>query len=395
VSLADLRRDEFDAAHAARELRRAVFEDGQSDRLADLIAAEQRLEQASHARAAEEAQSGAAQGPVVAINPASALLGPATTGLDVDVQLRMTTIPTSLVHTFQVATHPLVSYTIKNTRQEKKRLRLISYVEGYSARAVTTVEVAFNVPEKASQLPTFFPSALAGVTELTRASVNVEVQDLDQRTEVHTTVPVWLLARTSAPLQVLDPSKGTWLDVTPYLGAFVTPNAASVTECLRAAAGRHPQKKFVGYQQDAKAVEDQVRAIYEELTARQIIYVNSIIDFTPEAGTNTQRVRLPRETLQTKSANCIDGTLLMASLLESASINPAIVIVPGHAYLGWETGRRNGQWAYVETTVLAEKSFDQAVAQARDLTTSLEAKAAPPKRHSLRDLRAAGITPAE
>ena len=46
---------------------------------------------------------------------------------------------------------------------------------------------------------------------------------------------------------------------------------------------------------------------------------------------------LPRESLADKEANCINGTVLFASLLEGISMSPAIVLVPGHAFLAWET----------------------------------------------------------
>jgi hypothetical protein len=71
-------------------------------------------------------------------------------------------------------------------------------------------------------------------------------------------------------------------------------------------------------------------------------------------------IRLPGETLRQRSANCIDGTLLMASMLEAASLNPGIVLIPGHAFLAWETQDRSGNWDYLETTLVSSKSFAEA-----------------------------------
>ena len=73
-----------------------------------------------------------------------------------------------------------------------------------------------------------------------------------------------------------------------------------------------------------------------------------------------QRVRLPREALENKSANCLDGTILMASLLEAASLNPGIVLIPGHALLAWETNDHSNQWDYLETTMIGTQDFETA-----------------------------------
>jgi hypothetical protein len=395
-ALLELRQREFDSRQIVRELRRAVFEHDELDVIGKLTEAERELQQISDLRAVAEAKAGVNYGQIVALKEESNLLGANTTGIEATVDLRMACVPTALVHLFDSSTQPLVTYRIRNANAKTKRLRLISYVEGYSASAVDTCEVEGEV--NVSQLPTFFPQNLSSVTELTRASVNVEVQDLDAKTEIHKTVPVWLLARTTAPLQVQDPSTGAWLDMTKYLGAFVTPNAPSVMKFVRIAVDKHPQKRLVGYQGDENEVTSQVRAIYEALATSGVKYVNSIIDFTPEAGSATQRVRLARESVENTSANCIDGTVLMASLLEAVSLNPAIVLVPGHAFLAWEAWRNSSKWRYVETTMISIAPFEDACARAEQVAAKWQASSGGPstfKRLSVRDLRAQGITPME
>ena len=92
-----------------------------------------------------------------------------------------------------------------------------------------------------------------------------------------------------------------------------------------------------------------------------------MIDFGAGPGQVTQRTRLPRESLRHKSANCIDGTVLMASLLEAASLHAAIVLVPGHAFVGWETWPGTDEWDYLETTMIATHDFEAAGQRARTL----------------------------
>ena len=63
----------------------------------------------------------------------------------------------------------------------------------------------------------------------------------------------------------------------------------------------------------------------------------SVLAFNPDHGTANQWVRLPRETLADHTANCLDGAVLFANLLEAVSLSPALVIVPSHAFVGWQT----------------------------------------------------------
>ena len=287
------------------------------------------------------------------------LLGAATTGIDARVLLRQSHVPTSIVHFLDARDKPLVTFQVRYLGDEHARLRLTSFVEGYSAQAISTIELLDDGEVEINHLPTFFPDRLQAVTELTRATLHIRIDDLDGATEQHSTFPIWLLARTSAYLGVQDPVTGAWIDLAPYLGAWVTPNAPDVLRLLRRALDLHPDHRIAGYQAGPAGVEPQVRAIYGAIKAEGIAYVNSLLAFGG-AGEQMQRVRLPRETIQTRSANCIDATVLMASVLEAASLNPALVILPGHALLGWEADDGVGEWHYVETTMLGTHDFDAA-----------------------------------
>jgi hypothetical protein len=129
---------------------------------------------------------------------------------------------------------------------------------------------------------------------------------------------------------------------------------------LRRAAGIHPQKRIPGYQVDAAGVQEQVKAIFEALKAEHILYINSIIAFGPDRDVTIQRVRLPRQSIRTKSANCIDGTVLMASVLEAASLSPGIALVPGHAFVAWKNEQDGDEWKFLETTMIATHDFEAA-----------------------------------
>jgi len=165
---------------------------------------------------------------------------------------------------------------------------------------------------------------------------------------------------------------------------------------LRLAAKHHTSGQLAGYQGSRSEIPLQVKALFDALKSEgEITYVNSLIDFNPQQGSASQRVRLPRESLADKQANCIDGTVLFASLLEGISLSPAIVLVPGHAFVAWDTWRDSNEWKYLETTMMGTNTFEEAC-------TSAEKTAAFYKRREkltlwpLSELRTKyGITPME
>jgi len=301
-------------------------------------------------------------------------LGPESTGLEAEVKLGMSQVPTSLVNLLDPAENPLVIISVQYVGPPGgggnliKRVRISSYVEGYSAVAVSTVELRRGANAvSVSQLPTFFPAKLDTVQELTRASLNVTVEHLDDsKLELQTTANIWLLPRTAAVLEMKDPSTGKWKDLYRYLTAYVTPNAPEVMSFLTDAKKHAPGGSFVGYQPPKAGVTDQVKAIYDALKSRGTSYVNSLTAFANPEALTSQRVRLPSESLKDTNANCIDGVVLFASLLEAISLNPALMLVSGHAFLGWRSWP-DGDWKYLETTLIGSGSFDEACAKGEEI----------------------------
>lgn len=326
--------------------------------------------------------------------------GENTTGITVQVKHRMQYVPTSICHLLNVQDNPLLTFELTTSKDSRrtKRIRVTSYIEGYSARAVGTYEIEPGETLNFNQLPTLFPDRIKHLNELSQATLTILVEDLDGKVETETTYPIWLLARNSSILHMDDPATGKTKEMYDLLGSFVTPNQPDVMHFLRTVADYHPDKRLVGYQgtQSDTVSKSQVKAIFEALQqAAGITYVNSVIDFNPNRSAFGQRIRLPRESLLEKQANCIDGTLLYASLLEGCSINPAIVLIPGHAFLAWETWENNSEWKYLETTMTGNASFEDAC-QSAERTAEYYRGINNLRLLSVRDLRVLkSITPME
>lgn len=339
-------------------LRRQVF-GGQAEQIGPLLT---KLTEQEAALAQAERQANRSRGVLFTTAVESATLGPDTTELEAECRLRMAQVPTAIAHLLDAAANPLLTCEVRNTSGKTRRVRVTSFVEGYSAQAIDSFEINSGKVHTFDQLPTFFPERVRGIVELTRATLHIQVDDLDGQIEVHRTRPLWLLPLTTAPLAVKDPATGNWSDLTRYLGAFVTPNAPAIEGLLHAAVQLAPDRQFVSYQAGAAGVKPQVAALYQALQQIGVRYVNSVLSFSPDDGVSSQRVRLPRQTLESKNANCLDGTVLFASLLEAITLRPAIVLVPGHAFVAWQTDPADEQsWTFLETTLIASSPFDEAV----------------------------------
>jgi hypothetical protein len=176
-----------------------------------------------------------------------------------------------------------------------------------------------------------------------------------------------------------------------------------VQALVRKAAEKAPGGQVRGYQgrPSEDAVTGQVKALYDTLKEAGLVYFDSIIDFGAGPGQVTQRTRLPRESLRQKSANCIDGSVLFASLLEAASMHAALVLVPGHAFVAWEKWRGSNNWDYLETTLIGTHEFEAARERGRQQHEKwfsdelLDDESQGPKILKLNDLRAQSIWPME
>jgi hypothetical protein len=212
-------------------------------------------------------------------------------------------------------------------------------------------------------LPSLIPEKARRITEVQRCTLHVEVVDLDNKIESQDTHSLVLLARNSSFNSVVDPARlDRRRDLTKYYAAWVTPHVEPVQALGRRAAEKVPGRRIWGYQgrPDPEATTTQVTALFDTLKEAGIAYIDSVIDFGAGLGQVTQRTRLPRESLRHRSANCIGGTVLFASLLESASLHAAIVLIPGHAFVGWETWRGSDEWDYLETTMIDTHDFEAA-----------------------------------
>ena len=119
------------------------------------------------------------------------------------------------------------------------------------------------------------------------------------------------------------------------IAAYITPNHPYVYHLKRKAIeilqSQQLRPAFEGYQShDPERVLQLMSALYSAIRSEGIIYSA----LPPGYETGGQRLRLLNTIQQQKFANCIDISLLFAACLEAVDLNPILIVVRGHAFIG-------------------------------------------------------------
>ena len=137
-------------------------------------------------------------------------------------------------------------------------------------------------------------------------------------------------------VELLTYDQWTGLGFMPeFIAAFVTPNHPVINEIIKLGAkylaqwGKQPL--FTGYQtNNPNNVKLQMAAIYAALMESQIVYNNP-----PASYENVgQRVRMPHMVMENKEGTCLDLSVLYTACLEAVGLNPLIMFIKGHAFVG-------------------------------------------------------------
>jgi transglutaminase-like putative cysteine protease len=145
---------------------------------------------------------------------------------------------------------------------------------------------------------------------------------------------------------------------------------------------------------DDGGVWDRLQAVWQAEKEYDLTYISTWVSFAPGA---VQRIRLPSEVLDQNSGNCIELAMLYAAAAEAMDLEAALILIPGHAFVGIRTDQENANYYFVETTMIGQNSFSQAVDRAKvefdDALPHIDAKEPGYGWVQIWDARAAGILP--
>jgi hypothetical protein len=106
----------------------------------------------------------------------------------------------------------------------------------------------------------------------------------------------------------------------------------------------------------------QVAAIWFYLQSKNITYSSLGTQSSVNVDIFAQSVRAIDDTLNSTQANCVDGTVLFASILRKIGIDSSLVLKPGHMYLKFYNDKEKQQPTFIETTMLEKyriKNFEK------------------------------------
>jgi len=150
------------------------------------------------------------------------------------------------------------------------------------------------------------------------------------------------------------------VDVSFTFAAYVNEQHPYVEKILREALNVGIVDSFTGYQSgDPNEVYRQVYALWDALTRRDVRYADITVEAAENQLVSSQHVRLIDESINNAQANCVDGSVLLASLLRKVGIEPVLVFLPRHCYLGFYLDGAGKQLVFIETTLLGSESPDE------------------------------------
>lgn len=255
---------------------------------------------------------------------------------------------------------------------------LAAEIENVPAGAKVTVEVSgdgFLKPskwegtmKKAHQTARIFTKAiwdyeaLHKVIEQRPGTVTVKTT-INGAAQPEINETVVLRSINDCPYYILFDEDGEDIDDLSFMfAAYVNENHPWIDgllkEALDAAKEADIINSFDGYQSgDSETVIAQVFAIWNALQRRGIKY-SSITTTPPSKYVVCQSVRFLDDSIQNAQANCVDGTVLMASILHKIGIDVYLVMVPGHCFLAFaDSDEEDANIIGLETTMLGQDNL--------------------------------------
>lgn len=105
-------------------------------------------------------------------------------------------------------------------------------------------------------------------------------------------------------------------------------------------------------------VDKQVYALWYVLQKRGFKYSSISNTSLSSNVVFSQRVRTFDDALASAQINCVDGSVLFASLLKAININPILVRTPKHMFVGYYTDRMHQHIHFLETSMIGDVNLD-------------------------------------
>lgn len=154
--------------------------------------------------------------------------------------------------------------------------------------------------------------------------------------------------------------QGQPLDFSYLFAAYVNEDHPFVDQILKSAKDSGVIREFTGYQsKDPQQVYRQVYAIWHVMQRMGLTYSSITNTAAISDKVRSQHVRFLDQALNATQANCVDGSVLFASVLRKIGIDPGLILVPGHMFVAFYLDAEHRSPVALETTMLGEINLQQ------------------------------------
>lgn len=155
--------------------------------------------------------------------------------------------------------------------------------------------------------------------------------------------------------------EGEVTDTSWLIAAYVNENHPVVDELLAEALRAGYVDSFAGYQKAARDVKKEMKAVYRAVQDRGFKYSNITRGSGESETVGLQHIRRIGDQIKATQANCVEGSVLFASVFRKLEMDPFLVSIPGHMFVGIYLDEDQEDYLCIETTMVGSDSFEDAV----------------------------------
>lgn len=238
-------------------------------------------------------------------------------------------------------------------------------------------EYEFTLPhDKRRETFFVFPNINYRFQQLTKITQPVPVNItfilyVDGKKQGEKTETINVHSINDCPFYMYNPDK-TPVNMKWMFAAYVNENHPMIDKILREALNTGLVDQFSDYQLSSPSNDDevyrQVIAIWTALYDRHLTYSNTT---TPSLATGdnifAEHIRFFDEAMNSAQANCMDGSAAFASIFRKIGINPFLVVIPGHSFMGFYTDNYSTKPQCLETTMIGRKNISASMVDSAQL----------------------------
>lgn len=143
------------------------------------------------------------------------------------------------------------------------------------------------------------------------------------------------------------------MNLNYLLTGYIQEEHPEIEKILGEALNTKMVDAITGYQQGPDMTNMQVAAVWRVLNQRGFKYSSISRPAVASDDIDCQVVRTFEKAIKSKQANCVDGTIVLASILRRMNISTLIVLTKDHCFLGYYTDRTKTDIVYLETTMIS------------------------------------------